>query len=29
MAKPIFRNEFRNRKDYPLKSGGLAKVLGV
>jgi hypothetical protein len=29
MAKPIFRDEFRNRKDYPLKSGGLARILGV
>ena len=27
MAKPVFRNEFRNRKDYPLKSGGLAGQL--
>jgi len=29
MDKPVFRNEFRNRKDYPLKSGGLANILGV
>ena len=29
MSKPVFRKEFKNRKDYPLKSGGLAKVLGV
>ena len=29
MAKPVFRDEFRDRKDYPLKSGGLAHVLGV
>jgi hypothetical protein len=27
MAKPVFRNEFRNREDYPLKSGGLAGQL--
>ena len=27
MAKPIFRKEFKNRKDYPLQSGGIAGQL--